>query len=101
LSDRLVESPARLTLPKEAPSAELQRVYRLLQKDLETPNPVLEINPKHPIIQAISSLSEDDPTGSMMIEQIFINAQLMEGLPVEPSQMVDRIQQIILKALNK
>ncbi|GAP14847.1 molecular chaperone, HSP90 family [Longilinea arvoryzae] len=100
LSDRLVESPVRLVQPKEGPSAEIQRVYRILQKDLDTPKPVLEINPSHPIIQALARLGQDDVSASLMVEQIFANAQIMEGLPVEPSQMVDRIQQIILKALK-
>lgn len=100
LSDRLVESPVRLTQPKDGPSAELQRVYRLLQKDIESPKPVIEINPRHPIIQALARLGEEDPNAVIMIEQIFTNAQIMEGLPVEPSQMVDRIQKIILQALK-
>lgn len=100
MSDRLVESPVRLVQPKDGPSAEIQRVYRLLQKDLEAPQPVVEINPGHPIIQALAQLPEGDASTALMIEQVFINAQIMEGLPVEPSQMVDRIQQIILKALK-
>lgn len=100
LSDRLVESPVRLVQPKEAPSAEIQRVYRLLQKELDAPQPVIEINPNHAIIQALSVLKEDDPSAAIIIEQIFSNAQIMEGLPVDSSQMVDRIQQIILKALK-
>ncbi|TLN15399.1 molecular chaperone HtpG, partial [bacterium] len=100
LSNRLVESPVRLAQPKEAPSAELQRVYRLLQKDLDTPQPVLEINPTHPIIQALATLDEGDASATILIEQIFTNAQIMEGLPVDPTQMVDRIQQIIIKALE-
>lgn len=100
LSDRLVESPARLTQPKDGPSAEIQRVYRLLQKDIEAPKPVLEINPTHPIIQALSALGEEDPSAALLIEQVFTNAQIMEGLPVESAQMVDRIQQIILRALK-
>lgn len=100
LSSRLVESPVRLVQPKDGPSAEIQRVYRMLQKDIEIPNPILEINPGHPIIKALQTLDENDPTTAMLIEQIFANAQIMEGLPVEPSQMVDRIQKIILQAIK-
>lgn len=100
LSDRLVESPVRLAQAKDGPSAEIQRVYRMLQKDIEIPSPVLEINPNHSIIKALSALDADDPAVLLIIEQIFANAQIMEGLPVEPSQMVDRIQKIILQAMK-
>jgi molecular chaperone HtpG len=101
LSSRLVESPVRLVRPKEGPSEELQRVYRVLQKDLHMPNPILEINAGHPIIQALAAMPADDPNLPVLIEQIFTNAQLLEGMPVEPSQMVDRIQKIILQALKQ
>ena len=101
LSSRLVESPVRLVRPKEGPSEELQRVYRVLQKDLHTPNPILEINAGHPIIQALAAMPADDPNLPVLIEQIFTNAQILDGMPVEPSQMVDRIQKIILQALKQ
>ena len=43
----------------------------------------------------------DDPNLPVLIEQIFTNAQILDGMPVEPSQMVDRIQKIILQALKQ
>lgn len=101
LSNRLVESPVRLVRPKDGPSEELQRVYRMLQKDLHTPNPILEVNAGHPIIQALAALPAEDPNLPVLIEQIFTNAQILEGMPVEPSQMVDRIQKIILQSLKQ
>ncbi len=101
ISNRLVESPIRLTQPKDGPSAEIQRVYRLLQKDLETPKPVVEINLNHPIIQALAELAEENPISALIIDQVFANAQIMEGLPVEPAGMIDRVQQIMLKALKE
>jgi molecular chaperone HtpG len=100
ISDRLVESPIRLAQPKEGPSAEIQRVYRLLQKDLDVPKPVVEINLNHPIIQALAALSDGNPMSALMIEQVFANAQIMEGLSVEPAEMIDRVQQIMLQALK-
>ncbi|HWQ05556.1 MAG TPA: molecular chaperone HtpG [Longilinea sp.] len=100
ISDRLVDSPVRLAQPKEGPSVEIQRVYRLLQKDLETPKPILEINLTHPLIKALASIDEDDPGAGLIVEQVYANAQIMEGLPVEPAEMINRIQQIMLKALE-
>lgn len=99
-TNRLVESPARLVNPKDGPSEELQRIYRALQKDLEIPKPILEINPNHTIIRALAELPDNDPKTAVLIEQIFANAQLLEGLPVDPSQLVERIQTIILQALK-
>jgi len=99
-TNRLVESPARLVNPKDGPSEELQRIYRALQKDLEIPKPILEINLNHTIIRALAELPDNDPKTAVLIEQIFANAQLLEGLPVDPSQLVERIQTIILQALK-
>ena len=99
-TDRLVSSPARLVDPEGTMNPELQRVYRLLNKEYEVPQKVLEINPNHPIIQKFSDLAADSPLNELIIEQVYGDALLIEGLHPDPASMIERIQKLMEKALG-
>ena len=99
MTERLSDSPARLVDPEGAPNQELQRVYRLLNRDFEAPKKVLELNPRHQILVRLNSLPEDDPRSPLVIEQIYEDALLIEGLHPDPAGMITRIQKIIEAAL--
>ena len=99
-TDRLVSSPARLVDPEGTLNPELQRVYRMLDKKFEVPQKVLEINPRHPIIQRLASLPADSPVNELVIEQVYEDALLIEGLHPDPASMIDRIQKLMEKALG-
>jgi len=94
-TNRLSGSPVRLVEPEGAPNLEMQRVYRLLDQDYEVPKKVLEINPKHKIIQQLQAETVDERLGSLIIEQLYNNALLVEGLHPEPASMVSQIQELI------
>jgi molecular chaperone HtpG len=100
MTNRLSGSPARLVDPEGAMNQEMQRVYRLLNKDFEVPKKVLELNPRHAILLRLNQLAEDSPLGGLVIEQIYENALLIEGLHPEPAGMVSRIQKLIESALE-
>ncbi len=101
MTDRLSDSPARLVDPEGALTSGLQRVYRYLNEEYEIPKKILELNPSHPIIQNLVTIPEEDPLSKVVIEQIFENALLIEGLHPNPAVMIDRIDQIIQAALKK
>jgi molecular chaperone HtpG len=101
MTDRLRESPARLVDPQGAMNQEMQRVYRLFEKDYEIPPKVLELNPRHPIITQLSRIPPDDERAKLVIEQIYEDALLIEGLHPDPASMIDRIQKLIQAALEK
>jgi molecular chaperone HtpG len=98
-TERLSSSPARLVDPEGAMNQELQRVYRMLNREYEAPKKVLEINPHHPILQGLLALPADDPRGPLVIQQIYENALLIEGLHPDPASMIERIQKLIEAAL--
>lgn len=100
ISTRLSQSPARLVDPEGAPDQSVQRVYRLMDKDFESPKKVLELNPKHPILRRLSALRPADPKFDLAAEQLFENALLVEGLHPDPVSMVERIQDLIASALG-
>ncbi len=99
-SDRLVESPARLVDPQGMPNAEFHRVYRLLDHEYQVPPKILEINPRHPILKGLSALPEDSEIGKLVIEQVYEDALLIEGLHPNPASMILRIQKLMESALK-
>jgi len=99
MTARLSDSPARLVDPEGALNQEMQRVYKLLNRDFEVPKKVLELNPRHPILAGLSSLPADNPLNVIIIEQIYEDALLIEGLHPDPASMISRIQKLIEAAL--
>lgn len=99
-TDRLIDSPARLVDPDGSPDQSIQRVYKLLNKEFEVPKKVLEINPRHPIMSRLGSLPAEDPRTAMVIDQVYEDALLIEGIHPDPASMIGRIQQLIEKALQ-
>ncbi|GAB4539594.1 MAG: molecular chaperone HtpG [Anaerolineae bacterium] len=94
----LADHPCRLVSPEGGPERDLQRIRRWLGQETEVPARILEINRRHPLIQnlarRVAARSEDsmiDP----VIEQLFDNLLLLEGLHPNPSQMVPRIQALL------
>jgi len=100
-TEQLVESPARLVDSKGSPSPEIQKAYRYMQKEMDTPEKVLEINPHHPIIVNLGKITGVSALRTMIIEQIYENALINEGIQPETSNMLKRINNIILAALPK
>jgi len=99
MTDRLADSPARLVDPEGALNQEMQRVYRLLDRDFEVPKKVLELNPRHSILLKLNALPKDDSLSPIVVQQIFEDALLIEGLHPDPAGMIARIQKLMEKAL--
>jgi len=99
-SNRLSQSVARLAEAEGALNPELQRVYKYLGKEYEVPKKVLELNPSHSILKKLLELDPASELQTLIIEQIFDSALLVEGLHPDPSSMAPRVQQIIEAALN-
>ncbi len=99
-TERLSESPARLVDPEGAPEQSVQRVYQVMDKTFELPKKVLELNPHHKILMRLGSLPADDPKFTLIAEQLFEDALLIEGLHPNPVSMVKRIQDLIASVLG-
>lgn len=97
---KLVESPVRLVDSEGSPSPEVQKAYRYLQKDFDTPQRILEINPSHPIIKDLAGIKGISPVRELVIEQLFENALIAEGVPPNSADLVKRVNKIIEAALK-
>jgi len=99
-SNRLSQSIARLVDPDDAINPELQRVYKYLGKEYELPKKILELNPSHPVLKKLLTMHAGSELGTLIIEQVYDSALLVEGLHPDPSSMAARIQQIMDAALS-
>jgi HSP90 family molecular chaperone len=100
-SKRLSQSVARLVDPDGSLNPELQRVYKFLGQEYEVPKKILELNPSHTILKNLVGMGASSDLQTLIIEQIYDSALLVEGLHPDPSSMAPRIQQIIEAALTK
>jgi HSP90 family molecular chaperone len=90
----LLESPARLVSADQGFGADMERVYRMLDQEFEVPKRILEINPRHALLQNLSNIQDAD-LAALVIEQLFENALLQEGIHPRPADMVGRIQKLL------
>jgi TNF receptor-associated protein 1 len=99
-SKRLVESPAIMLSPFGTHS--MQRMMQLMNRDVnDVPPGILEINPKHSLIKRLNNLrKQEDSFAQLAAEQLFANAQIAAGIIVDPRSMVNRLNDILEKALG-
>lgn len=99
---RLTESPARLVAPDDVPGvSNLDRVRRYVDENFQAGKRVMEINRRHPLIRDLARALQANPLDALIpavIEQLFENALLLEGLHPNPAEMVGRIQTIMAAA---
>ncbi len=59
------------------------------------------MNPAHAILKNLLKLEPGSELQTLVIEQIYDSALLVEGLHPDPSSMAPRVQQLIEAALGK
>jgi molecular chaperone HtpG len=99
-SNRLSQSVARLADADGALNPELQRVYKYLGKEYEVPKKILELNPSHLILKKLLGMDPASELQTLIVEQIYEGALLVEGLHPDPSSMMARVQKIMEAALT-
>ncbi|MCA9952249.1 MAG: molecular chaperone HtpG [Anaerolineales bacterium] len=100
----LKDSPVRLVSPEDAPNKEMQRIQRYLDQNYEVPQKILEVNRSHPLIGNLAHMIENQPDNELInlsIEQLYASALVQEGLHPNPSQMLPRIQELMLLATKE
>ena len=94
-SQTLTGSPARLVSDDKTPGRNMFRINRLLDKDYELPVKTLELNPRHPLMHNLSTMlatRAENPLINVVVEQVFENALLQDGIHPDPAAIVPRLQ---------
>ena len=99
-SKLLTESPVRLVTADKGMGADMERVYRMLDKPFEAQKRILEVNRRHPLIRNMADLTDtvllDD-----VAEQLYESAMLLEGIHPNPADMVPRIEALMEAATRR
>lgn len=94
---------ARLVDPAGGASS-FYRAQRLMGRDAKTPKKILELNPKSDLVKSLGErlrADDKDPLLPALIEQLFENELLAEGLHPNPAEMIPRLQQLMAAAARK
>ena len=96
LSSRLTDSISCLVIDEFAMSAQMERMFKAMNKDASAPpsQRILELNPKHPIMNVMLDLYKKDKGNDKLggyIDLVYDLATLAEGAPVRNPVRLNRI----------
>ncbi len=97
-SQVLRSNPVRLVSAEGDAQREMARIQRMLNQDYKVPEKMIEINRAHPLIVDLAAMVEQNNNPELskaLIEQLYDNALLVEGLHPNPSDMVTRLQTLM------
>lgn len=104
VSNRLVDSPCLLVQAADGPSVQMEKIFKMTNKDYKFAKKVLEINPDNDLIQGMVRLHGQKPLSkelNLLALQLLDNMLLREGVIEEIDDIVPRIQEIMLQAVKK
>ena len=102
-SDRLTQSAVCLVADESGLDIHLERMLRQ-HKQLDAASPrILELNPDHPLIQALAGKAGADGQGDIgeAAELLYDQALIVEGeQPADPAEFARRMAEVMAKALG-
>jgi TNF receptor-associated protein 1 len=101
-SARLVDAPVLALTPEHAPTAQMRAMMRAMQQEVEPVRVKLEINPRHPMVKNLAAARTAQPDlAALAARQLLDNALLSAGLLEDPRDMVQRLNDLLGRALSK
>ena len=101
-SQRLTDSPVCLVAADNSVDMHMERVLKIHQKYESSTKPVLEINPRHPLILRIASMAERGEYITESANLLLDQAIILQSEPLDdPSAFARRMSEIMLKALKE
>ena len=97
-SNRLVDSASCVVAKDEGLSASMQKMMRMMNKEMDMQKKIFEINPNHKLIRNLIKIFKVDPNDDFIrnsTEQLFESALLQEGSLDDPHKLVKRINQTL------
>ncbi|XP_048349160.1 heat shock protein 75 kDa, mitochondrial [Sphaerodactylus townsendi] len=105
VTPRLDTHPAMITVLEMGAARHFLRMQQLAKTSEERAQilqPTLEINTGHPLIKKLSQLRTSYPDlAQMLLDQIYDNAMIAAGLNDDPRPIVNRLNSLLTKALEK
>lgn len=102
-SNRLVDSPVTLVAPRYGYESQAERIYKIIDKNFQRSQKILEVNTAHKIIKNLATILENDPENyliDLVIMQLYEEALLLEGELENPKGFIERLNQILTKVME-
>ncbi len=91
ISNRLSESPSCLVADENEMGGNMERIMASLGQDVPQTKPILEINPKHPLVKRLKTKVDKN-----LVQVLFDQAVLSEGGQLkDPAKFVKRMNKLI------
>lgn len=104
-SSRLTESPCCLVGDDYDPSVSMQRLFKAMGQESPDVKRILELNGESPLIGALKSLYEKDPTAASLpdyAELLYDQALISEGATLpDPAKFARRTVQLMTESIQK
>jgi molecular chaperone HtpG len=102
-SDRLTDSAVCLVASEFGPDRQLEKLLASAGRLKTAAKPILEINPRHDMIVALASLTDDDRTFKQdAAHLLFDEARLLDGdRPTDPRLFSDRLARVLMRSLGE
>lgn len=103
VSDRLTDSAVCLVAPETGLDRQLEKILAGTGRLKSAAKPILEINPRHEIVVALASLSDDDLAFKQDAAQLlFDEARVLDGeRPADARTFCDRLGRLLTRSLGK
>ena len=100
ISHRLTESPACLVVEEQDMAVSMQKILQQAGHTVPTVDPILEINPEHPLIKVLEDDSKSEQFNDLSLT-LFEQAMLSEGGQLEdPSGFVARMNKLLIQFVH-
>ncbi|MGE5301595.1 MAG: molecular chaperone HtpG, partial [Acidobacteriota bacterium] len=101
LSGRLKDSACCLVGEEGGLDPKMEKILQAMGQEVPRPQRILEINPAHPLIEAMRSIVERErglPILKEYIELLYGQAVLLEGSkPEDPSRLVQAVTKLMVE----
>ncbi len=97
-TDRLVDSAVVLAAGKGGPDLQMQRILRRAGREMRAAPPVLELNPRHPLIVALAARATAGEALEDQAGLLLDLARIQDGdLPRAPAAFARRVGEVLAK----
>ncbi|WP_201586354.1 molecular chaperone HtpG [Psychrobacter jeotgali] len=94
VSNRLVDSPAILVTPEGELSPQMIQMLKQMGQEVPDTQPILEVNPDHPLIKKLESSEQFDELAQVIFDQ----ALLADGGQLDdPAAYLKRVNELLMK----
>ncbi len=100
-TDRLVHSAVVLAASQSGPDLQMQRLMRRSGQKMPSSAPVLELNPRHPLVRSLAARLERHEPIDEAARTLFDLARVQDGeLPRDPSAFARRVSEALVATMS-